>query len=917
MMSGQNVFPTVFDVVPMALADDDQFLRGLAWQARDANFTRYEHSFQDLSGKGDTRADRRHPIYLVYEKPGGNVLSRESLQAIKELEDDLISKPGYEDYCQLDITGNCVKPRSIIRFFDGSFVPISPVFNDPNFDNIARVLDTANNIPLLMGILHAHLGRDANIDSVTDVASSTITRSVIPFGLPLEGISDDDEMNANLTNYITSTYYSHLKRFFEDGYKGFSIYYFSEPIAVKAINDQVLKDLILVTGSFVFIFIFVWIQTQSLWIAGFSVIAITASFFGANLFYRYVLDFRLFGILHVLAIFIVLGIGADDVFVFMDTWRATAFEDYPGLEYRLSDTYRRASMTMLVTSLTTAAAFFVTGASPLLGTKTFGIFSGTLVIINYLDVIMFLPSVVVIHHNFWHDCTWCCCRPCRQHLSESSDALDRPVIKKNAIVRFFMGPYFKFVTHKICKWCIIAVFVAVLTVFTYFAATLETHKGPNQDLSRCHPTDHRCTGDTAWDNSFDLNPPPSQKALLEFCQRLRNISDEENRDLYIQRDVVTGELDVKCFIDNMNSFYENLGISMPLNEIKMRGLMGANPGVFDIAGPHDTFYRYFETGIGFWLTMGYTGMPNSDSGGFGDLIGEEIDNRDTSPIVTDTDVYGTRLKYAAIKVKTSLYDKHVSLKRGLEIIDAWEDFMQVEMAKMPPSVANAFQCTCDEYNLWHSFKIRKNLADSAKRSVAIGIAIALPLLVIATQNIITGVMATISIGLTTVCVIGSIPIAGWKYGVLESGNLSMTVGLVVDYVVHLAKAYHCSTKEDRLGRLQDTLESVGVSVISGAATTIGASVFMLFAKIVFFMQFGVFIFCAISFSMLFSLGLFTTMLGIMGPQGRTGSLVVIYHRLIGRKEMDVNCDQCEGKGFHGRGKAWVPPITGNPLNHPK
>ncbi|XP_070577311.1 protein dispatched homolog 1-like isoform X4 [Ptychodera flava] len=839
MMSGQNVFPTVFDVVPMALADDDQFLRGLAWQARDANFTRYEHSFQDLSGKGDTRADRRHPIYLVYEKPGGNVLSRESLQAIKELEDDLISKPGYEDYCQLDITGNCVKPRSIIRFFDGSFVPISPVFNDPNFDNIARVLDTANNIPLLMGILHAHLGRDANIDSVTDVASSTITRSVIPFGLPLEGISDDDEMNANLTNYITSTYYSHLKRFFEDGYKGFSIYYFSEPIAVKAINDQVLKDLILVTGSFVFIFIFVWIQTQSLWIAGFSVIAITASFFGANLFYRYVLDFRLFGILHVLAIFIVLGIGADDVFVFMDTWRATAFEDYPGLEYRLSDTYRRASMTMLVTSLTTAAAFFVTGASPLLGTKTFGIFSGTLVIINYLDVIMFLPSVVVIHHNFWHDCTWCCCRPCRQHLSESSDALDRPVIKKNAIVRFFMGPYFKFVTHKICKWCIIAVFVAVLTVFTYFAATLETHKGPN------------------------------------------------------------------------------LGISMPLNEIKMRGLMGANPGVFDIAGPHDTFYRYFETGIGFWLTMGYTGMPNSDSGGFGDLIGEEIDNRDTSPIVTDTDVYGTRLKYAAIKVKTSLYDKHVSLKRGLEIIDAWEDFMQVEMAKMPPSVANAFQCTCDEYNLWHSFKIRKNLADSAKRSVAIGIAIALPLLVIATQNIITGVMATISIGLTTVCVIGSIPIAGWKYGVLESGNLSMTVGLVVDYVVHLAKAYHCSTKEDRLGRLQDTLESVGVSVISGAATTIGASVFMLFAKIVFFMQFGVFIFCAISFSMLFSLGLFTTMLGIMGPQGRTGSLVVIYHRLIGRKEMDVNCDQCEGKGFHGRGKAWVPPITGNPLNHPK
>ena len=35
-----------------------------------------------------------------------------------------------------------------------------------------------------------------------------------------------------------------------------------------------------------------------------------------------------------------------------------------------------------------------------------------------------------------------------------------------------------------------------------------------QDRSRCHKTDFLCKGETVWDDSFDLNPPPAQMALL-------------------------------------------------------------------------------------------------------------------------------------------------------------------------------------------------------------------------------------------------------------------------------------------------------------------------------------------------------------------------------------------------------------------
>ena len=72
--------------------------------------------------------------------------------------------------------------------------------------------------------------------------------------------------------------------------------------------------------------------------------------------------------------------------------------------------------------------------------------------------------------------------------------------------------------------------------------------------------------------------------------------------------------------------------------------------------------------------------------------------------------------------------------------------------------------------------------------------------------------------------------------VMVSLNLCLVVGLSVDYVVHLAEGYHLSVRKDRLGRTQDMLERLGISVLSGAATTLGAAFFMMFAKIQFFLQ---------------------------------------------------------------------------------
>ena len=111
-----------------------------------------------------------------------------------------------------------------------------------------------------------------------------------------------------------------------------------------------------------------------------------------------------------------------------------------------------------------------------------------------------------------------------------------------------------------------------------------------------------------------------------------------------------------------------------------------------------------------------------------------------------------------------------------------------------------------------------------------------------------------------------------RFQLLETINLCLVVGLAVDYIVHIVEGYHMSRAHHRLQRIQDTMESVGISIMSGAITTLGATLFMFFAKIIFFKQFGTCVFSIILASCIFSMFVFPAVYSICGPNGYFGSL---------------------------------------------
>lgn len=94
---------------------------------------------------------------------------------------------------------------------------------------------------------------------------------------------------------------------------------------------------------------------------------------------------------------------------------------------------------------------------------------------------------------------------------------------------------------------------------------------------------------------------------------------------------------------------------------------------------------------------------------------------------------------------------------------------------------------------------------------------------------------------------------GWGLGIAESIAAVIVIGFSVDYVVHLSHAYVEAGHRDppinsRGDRVTYALKSMGSTVFSGAVTTFGSGLFLIFTQLIFFVKFSVLIMVTIASS---------------------------------------------------------------------
>ena len=114
-----------------------------------------------------------------------------------------------------------------------------------------------------------------------------------------------------------------------------------------------------------------------------------------------------FSHMHILCLFLVLSVVAEDVFVFVDAWRqservAPTILKKDDRKGRMAYTFRRASRAMAVTSSTTAATFLANYFNQLVPLRSFGVFAGLAVVVNAVQVVFIFPSAIMLFEDRFH-----------------------------------------------------------------------------------------------------------------------------------------------------------------------------------------------------------------------------------------------------------------------------------------------------------------------------------------------------------------------------------------------------------------------------------------------------------------------------------------------------------------------------------
>ena len=229
------------------------------------------------------------------------------------------------------------------------------------------------------------------------------------------------DLNAKLTyslvfSPITSPSKFLLRNMFKSKFKGRSlpknkeiqlVAYDFENMKTVAYDTQILDDVWYIMTAVVLILALMWAYSGSLFISimGFSSVAFAI----VLSYWLYTVIFRLvfFPFLNIMTTIFVVGIGADDIFVYVLAWRHAhqhIMKTNPDVntiakwtEYALA----HATAAMFVTSFTTATAFYAGLSSSITAIKCFSIFAGTSILTNYFLMITWLPAVIITQERLF------------------------------------------------------------------------------------------------------------------------------------------------------------------------------------------------------------------------------------------------------------------------------------------------------------------------------------------------------------------------------------------------------------------------------------------------------------------------------------------------------------------------------------
>lgn len=639
-------------------------------------------------------------------------------------------------------------------------------------------------------------------------------------------------------------------------------------------QQHLQKDMMWLVCASCVIFLIMWMYTTSLLITIMAFLAIFWSLEVAYFIYVLVFEIKFFPYMNLATIIIMVGLTADDVFIYTKMWQIGKSERNNGtFEKIVSDTLKHASLSMFVTSITTAAAFFANYISTIIAIRCFSIFAGMAVLVNFVLMVTWLPATIVIYEK------WCNCCVCySDELSSTSKSICNQIWKFPFYLletiskwssMFFDNMLPKLVIKLRFLWLITLGCLGICgTVVIFYHPKLRlpsSHKfqvfssdhlfeqydfvygqefGFEQNMDKeaplmplrmiwgvhasddGHVLDPDNRGSLQFDFTFELETGQAQRWLLDFCQRLRSASFYQPYHGY----QITN-----CFLENFKVFMNHpCGVGTFAHPC-------CNESSFPFS--RDVIARCMAIYVqALWETPGINYNTYSP--------GPRFSNGRISAFIVE---FWSNQKY------TYSYEK---MKEFYQDVNRW---MIEEMLNAPIEMRNGwFVSDLSFYDLQNS------LMEGTPLAIGISLAVTAVVTFFTSLNVLISFYAIITIAFVLFVTVGTLVLLNWELNIIESVVITVAIGMSIDYTLHYGVAYRLSPGLDRKKRVFHSMELVGKVIFLAAITTFLAGAFMLPSTVLVYQKFGIFIMLIISISWIYSTFFFQSLLAIFGPEGGFG-----------------------------------------------
>ena len=820
------------------------------------------------------------PAKTVYES-GSDLMNVRSIKAICKMEEELLrSTPGFRQYCwKIGYDGQCCASYSL-----GNYV--ASIRNRTSCQDITsedvtfvkKLFQNCSSLYFSGELQECWENRKQNCremctryaKEVLDVFNYIVDRNF------MRSTGSDVLKNTmvftpiNYDNiFLEDVYERHLKNDFpeENGVKLVAFDFLD--LKFDQFNRQLLLDAVFPAIGLILIAVILMIYTHSVLVMLFTVFSIISSVIISYFFYHFVFRLKFFPFLNITTFIFLVGIGADDAFVFTDVWKQAKLANPHGTMVDWMDyTLKHAALSMLVTSLTTSSAFYANVVSDITAIRLFGIFAGTSIIINYAFMITWFPAGMILLEKWFikshphespneqdislgnmsqdvgKNCpdnpassnssqenvtTECIDKPSRTLPSGSghgdlSQQISNPLSRVWKYCGILRSKCSQFMTNLFGCWipkvlsfyplwfvALLALGIGMLCAVAVSPGLQRPKSSDFQVFSSSHPLEQY---ELKYKEKFRAD---SNKDSNFWVYVLFGIKDEDNGNFLDPDDY--GSLTYDTSFDITSSAAQQWLLKL-CSHIR-------NQTFFNKEHDWQCFAERFKFFVDHHCSVNQNAsFPYPQDVVLNCLVEQHKYDRScdrlSAPLLFDKDrnpkvlqvIFHTNIQFTAEYEKVDKFSEKI------------KEFSKNVLDTAPPGLQNGWSIS-----LLRFYALQNALGSSTITSLGVALAISFGVMLLTSLNWLISLFAIITIICILSTTVGSLVLAGWELNILESIVISVAVGLSVDFTLHYGVAYTTSTDRSRSEKVKYALTHLGPAVTLASITTfIAGKNFILFTN---------------------------------------------------------------------------------------